>query len=420
MTHCDQTLIHYGVKGQKWGIRRYQNPDGSYTEEGKRRAYALRTHGDVEKIFNSFSKKDKRLLDAEEDDTEYMSREATAYWVSKRFIAKHGDDPVAFMDVIKSPDSRNAQISIGVDSNYRGQGYADRLAKRGSKWIDQHMDEFDNVEWGAYKENEASLRLAKKNGFELDRETDNFAVYSKNANARFKSAESAVKNALSNEPQSLKKKPAYLPEVKKRGNLNDQEAKECASLASDIYDKAAVAEPAITKDVISAVSKFGGSMFGLEHRLKTPTSLAAKIGADAKYDDVSFEKASKSIKDSIRYTSVSDDNQFVKNYNSVKTELERKGYKEVRCRNYFEKYRNGEVSHKSVQSVYADSKGNMFEIQFQTVSSQAAKELKIPLYERRRQAGLSNSQKRAIDQQMIDLAERVSDPEDVFKILSHN
>ena len=28
-------LIHHGIKGQKWGIRRYQNEDGSYTEEGK-------------------------------------------------------------------------------------------------------------------------------------------------------------------------------------------------------------------------------------------------------------------------------------------------------------------------------------------------------------------------------------------------
>ena len=30
-------LVHYGIKGQRWGIRRYQNPDGSLTEEGRRR-----------------------------------------------------------------------------------------------------------------------------------------------------------------------------------------------------------------------------------------------------------------------------------------------------------------------------------------------------------------------------------------------
>lgn len=28
---------HHGVKGQKWGIRRYQNEDGSYTDAGRKR-----------------------------------------------------------------------------------------------------------------------------------------------------------------------------------------------------------------------------------------------------------------------------------------------------------------------------------------------------------------------------------------------
>ena len=27
-------LMHYGVKGMKWGVRRYQNYDGSYTRNG--------------------------------------------------------------------------------------------------------------------------------------------------------------------------------------------------------------------------------------------------------------------------------------------------------------------------------------------------------------------------------------------------
>lgn len=30
-------LMHYGVKGQKWGIRRYQNYDGTYTQRGVQR-----------------------------------------------------------------------------------------------------------------------------------------------------------------------------------------------------------------------------------------------------------------------------------------------------------------------------------------------------------------------------------------------
>ena len=37
-TTYNDYLCHYGIKGMKWGIRRYQNEDGTLTAAGKKRA----------------------------------------------------------------------------------------------------------------------------------------------------------------------------------------------------------------------------------------------------------------------------------------------------------------------------------------------------------------------------------------------
>lgn len=37
MTYYTNELYHHGILGQKWGIRRYQNPDGTLTAAGKAR-----------------------------------------------------------------------------------------------------------------------------------------------------------------------------------------------------------------------------------------------------------------------------------------------------------------------------------------------------------------------------------------------
>ena len=51
LVHADDEgayLAHHGIKGQRWGIRRFQNPDGSLTEKGKRRIKTL--HGKSDKL----------------------------------------------------------------------------------------------------------------------------------------------------------------------------------------------------------------------------------------------------------------------------------------------------------------------------------------------------------------------------------
>lgn len=50
--HSDY-LEHHGIKGQKWGVRRYQNSDGSYTDAGRKR-YSKQLEKKVNKSANNY------------------------------------------------------------------------------------------------------------------------------------------------------------------------------------------------------------------------------------------------------------------------------------------------------------------------------------------------------------------------------
>ncbi len=50
------TLCHHGIKGQKWGYRRYQNEDGTLTEAGKKR------YRNFDEIGERQFKKDQRAI----------------------------------------------------------------------------------------------------------------------------------------------------------------------------------------------------------------------------------------------------------------------------------------------------------------------------------------------------------------------
>ena len=48
-------LEHHGILGQKWGIRRFQNADGTYTSAGKERRRSDKYSSD-EKRYSDFSR----------------------------------------------------------------------------------------------------------------------------------------------------------------------------------------------------------------------------------------------------------------------------------------------------------------------------------------------------------------------------
>lgn len=67
----NNTLTHHGIKGQKWGVRRYQNKDGTLTAAGKKRL-----NRDI--MENNAKKKDNRInIDPDKPDVRRWAKEDT-------------------------------------------------------------------------------------------------------------------------------------------------------------------------------------------------------------------------------------------------------------------------------------------------------------------------------------------------------
>lgn len=168
-------VYHYGVKGMKWGVRRYQNKDGTLTNTGKKRLIEERrtkntakTQNDVENIVSSLTKKERERMGLVNDNDKYKTPDEYKL-VAKRCMEKIGDVPVSFFDLNEYDSGYNAVVATRNDKEYRGKSYALKVVKKGLDWYDKNKSNLDKpIIWWAEKNNIGSQKLAEKAGFERD------------------------------------------------------------------------------------------------------------------------------------------------------------------------------------------------------------------------------------------------------------
>lgn len=59
-------IAHHGIKGQKWGVRRFQNPDGTRTALGKSRGKSMKDRIKARSEQRSEARAEKKAVSAEE------------------------------------------------------------------------------------------------------------------------------------------------------------------------------------------------------------------------------------------------------------------------------------------------------------------------------------------------------------------
>lgn len=169
-------LCHHGVKGQKWGVRRYQNADGSLTNAGKKRLakdlkkdykknyssaqpyrtsniYDNKLRNEIDKVITS---EDKRRIKSAKDKWYEKRQEANKADLALSKLAKkygkemYNDEMTKNGDLYDTPRSRakleEAYVyDYGYDKARKERPDLDKVSKSADQAWDDYMEECRKV-----------------------------------------------------------------------------------------------------------------------------------------------------------------------------------------------------------------------------------------------------------------------------------
>lgn len=158
-------LMHYGVKGQKHGVRRYQNEDGTLTAEGRERYGNMYDYG---------SSKTKGLIRRQAEKSYGMTR-AFAEWregrhqrnidkINSKYGKKIEKQETAKKDLKKAakdhPEARDFLNGVAKDT----QGKINKLNDKKNKKLEKYQSKLDaqsaaNKNLEAYRNHSSTGKL---------------------------------------------------------------------------------------------------------------------------------------------------------------------------------------------------------------------------------------------------------------------
>jgi len=165
-------------------------------------------------------------------------------------------------------------------------------------------------------------------------------------------------------------------------------------IADKLLAEAKANEPKITTDLRRIAALSGAKMIGLEDRFKSKESLVRKLQDKADYTKIPIEKLAKRNNDTLRYTYLFSENDYVQRLAPIQAYFEKEDYQIVKIFNAWELAGTAaDTGYRGINMTIISSQKQKFELQLHTMKSFKLKNETHGLYEEFRNPQTSEARK---------------------------